>query len=253
MITKPDISIIVPIYNEEEILIESIHGLLSHLDSVIGSSDYELLLCENGSTDTTLAIAEKLGEQSPQVRVEHLAIASYGRALKHGIDVASGRLLIIFNADFWDTEFVQKALTMRNDFDILVGSKSAIGAIDRRPLFRRGVTFAFGFLLRTLFGYQGTDTHGLKALNADRTKPLARQCLTDAEIFDTELLLRAQNAQLRIVEVPIQVEERRPSRYSLLKRVPRTVKDLYTLTRSLGRASRPGRTAVRTSSQRPEG
>lgn len=232
----PHCSFVVPVHNEEAILASSISSLLKQLDSAFasGSSSYEVILCENGSTDSTLSIAQELANTHLNVRIEELPIASYGRALRYGIEAALGKIIIIVNADFWDVDFACQAVKRQLDYDVLIASKNAAGSEDRRPWHRRGITFCFNLLLKILFGYRGTDTHGLKALRAASIKPLAAMCSTDAEIFDTELVIRAQRAELRLLEVPIAVEEWRPSRYGLLGRVPRTIVDMIMLVRILG-------------------
>ena len=66
-------------------------------------------------------------------------------------------------------------------------------------------------------------------MKTDCAKSLANQCQTYAEIFDTELILRAQKAGHSIHEIAVKVGETRPSRYSPLKRIPNTLIDLLTL------------------------
>jgi glycosyltransferase involved in cell wall biosynthesis len=228
-----DLSVIVPIYNEEEILEKSILGLLNGLEGTLGLQNFELILCENGSRDRSLAIARSLASSSSRVRVESLDIPSYGRALRHGIHVANGNLLIIFNADLWDLDFARIALNQRTLYDMLIGTKNARYSVDERPLHRRAITRSFNLLLRVMFGFEGTDTHGMKALEAYSLKPIVAQCQTEDEIFDTELVLRAQRAGLLIAETPVRVREWRPSRYGLVARIPKTIRDLVLLMRTL--------------------
>jgi len=224
-----NLTILVPVYNEEAILEKSIGGLLQEIDHRSSLGTYELILCENGSTDNTLLIASSMVSRWPSLRVIHLPNPSYGHALRHGISIAGGKHLVIFNADFWDVSFLDQALGHLGDYDIVIGSKNTFGASDRRPIHRRLITVSFNFLLRILFGFKGTDTHGIKAMKTDCAKTLASQCLTYAEIFDTELILRAQKAGLSISEIAVNVGETRPSRYSPLKRIPNTLFDLLTI------------------------
>ncbi|MBC8509836.1 MAG: glycosyltransferase [Anaerolineales bacterium] len=231
---NPKVSIIIPIYNEEAILSNSMEELLFQIEGWLNPDSYELVLCENGSTDDTAKIAKELTIRWASVCVEQLPIASYGHALQHGIAIARGKALVIFNADFWETGFLKKSMTLLENHDLVIGSKNTSGSSDHRPLHRRAITIGFNLLLRMLFGFRGSDTHGIKAFRSEHAKELARQCVTDAEIFDTELVLRAQRAGLRITEIPVAVEERRPTRYGLLKRVPCTIRDLFLLLKVLG-------------------
>lgn len=198
------VSLILPVYNEEEPLESSVLRLLEGVECQAKLTDYELVICENGSTDRTLEIARRLAEKNPRTRVESLDAPSYGRALRHGIQTARGQLLVLMNADFWDIGFLQTALDRRSTYDVLIGTKNARGARDQRPFHRRAITQSFNWLLRLFFGFVGTDTHGIKALEAGAVRPIVAQCQTENEIFDTELVLRAQRAGLRIVETPLE-------------------------------------------------
>lgn len=225
------LSVVIPVYNEEpvlESLIAGITGGLSELEEL-----YEIILSENGSSDNTLALAHDIAQRYPQVVVISSPVASYGSAVKSGILHSRGEYIVIFNADLWDLEFLHEARQLMHTFDIVIASKRHTASDDRRPYNRRLITWGFNLLLRVMFGFTGTDTHGMKALRRQAILPVARQCITDREIFDTELILRSQQADLRITEVPTVVEETRPSRYSPFARVPRTFKDLWLLYRDM--------------------
>lgn len=250
VVNGPLLTIIIPVYNEEAILVRSVTALTEALEPL--ELDYELLICENGSTDSTAALARALMAEHPQIRLESLSEASYGGALRHGIARACGSLVAIFNIDFWDVAFLQQALELLQSCDLVVGSKAASGSRDSRPFFRRLITRSFTFSLRILFGFQGTDTHGIKAFRADRVVPVVQACETNDEIFDTEIILRAQQAGLCLCEIPVSVQEMRPSRYSLWQRVPSTFRDLVWLIRVLGIRGRGVRAAPHTCTEQSE-
>jgi glycosyltransferase involved in cell wall biosynthesis len=218
-------SILIPAYNEAAILPATIRSILDGL----ASEPYDLaniIICENGSQDQTLEVAHSLASQWSQVTVESLPDANYGSALRHGILCAQGETIVIFNADFWDLDFMKQALRQIEDYDFIIGSKNLQKQSDRRAWNRRWITISFNFLLKLLFGYPGSDTHGIKAIRTETARELVQECRTSGELFDTELVLRAHQKGLRILEIPVQVSELRPSRYGLLKRVPKTLRDL---------------------------
>jgi glycosyltransferase involved in cell wall biosynthesis len=232
VVNGPLLTVLIPVYNEEVILVRSVTALIKALEPL--KLDYELLICENGSTDNTAALARALMAEHPQIRLESLPEAGYGRALRYGIAEARGSFIVVFNIDFWDVGFLQQALELLESCDLVVGSKAAPGSRDRRPFFRRMITRSFTLLLRILFSFQGTDTHGIKVFRADRIVPVVQACETNNEILDTEILLRANRSGLRLCEIPVSVQEMRPSRYSLWRRVPSTFVDLIWLIRVLG-------------------
>ncbi len=235
---EPLVSIVVPAYNEEAILERSVTSLMQRMSSNI-TDEFEMIICENGSADHTLEIAHRLAERYPQIRVEHLPSPSYGHALRHGILQARGRDVVLFNVDFWNVYFVEKAIGYLTYYDVVVGSKVMRGARDRRPWFRRLISRTFNLILRLGFNFQGTDAHGIKAFNRERIEPVVAACVTDGEAFDSELVIRAQRSGLRYRELPVEVREWRPTRYSLLVRIFQSLADLYTLRRVLYRSAPP--------------
>lgn len=227
------LSIIIPIHNEELLLEGLVKGIVAGLERIPFNESYEIILCENGSTDNTLNLAAHMAEATPQVVVLTSTQASYGAAIRTGILNSRGERIIVFNADLWDMEFLQKACHLLQQYDIVIASKRHAESHDERPMNRRMITWAFNVILQVMFGFKGTDTHGMKAFNRARITPVVRRCITDREIFDTEVILRGQQAGLTMTEVPTVVHEERPSRYSPLARVPRTFKDLWRLYKSL--------------------
>lgn len=225
------ISIVIPAYNEEELLEKELEKIISKTNEIIDSADYEIILAENGSSDNTLKIANKLSIRYAQIRVISLPMASYGNALKEGILKSKGEYLAVFNVDFWDIDAMKKALDifLNENCDIVVCSKSMKGAQDLRPFSRRIITRIFGLMLRLLFGYRGTDTHGIKFFKREKVLSVVQQCLNNRDLFDTEFLIRAQKAGLAIKEIPIVCEEKRKSVYGLFGKTPRIIKDLILL------------------------
>jgi hypothetical protein len=102
------------------------------------------------------------------------------------------------------------------------------------------VTGIFSSLLRYGFGLSVSDTHGVKALRRSAVAPLARHCRFGQDLFDTELILRAERSGLRSAEIPVEVVEKRPARSSIRARIPRTVKGLLALRLTLWRERLPG-------------
>ena len=229
------LSIVIPVHNEELILRNLVEGIVSGLPDF--SNTFELILSENGSIDQTLSLARELAQQYPQVVVLTNPEAGYGKAIKAGILQSRGDHVVIFNADLWDLNFLRTAVKLLGQYDIVIASKRHQESHDQRPLNRRLITLTFNILLRVMFGFKGSDTHGMKAFRRVPVVPVVRACITNREIFDTEVILRAQRAGLTTVEVPTVVEETRPSRYSPFVRIPRTLKDLGRLYRDLNWSS----------------
>jgi glycosyltransferase involved in cell wall biosynthesis len=235
-ITELAVSIVMPAFNEAEILESTVHTVVDGLRA--RGRQFELIIVENGSTDDTAAIADALATSEPEVRAEHCAAADYGRALREGLLAAQGDAVVNFDADFFDLAFLTSAVERVLAPDgpaIVVGTKRGEGATDERSVMRRVATATFSTLLRVGFGLHVSDTHGMKAMRRATVEPFARACTSGQDLFDTELILRVERAGLCTAEIPVLVTELRPARSSLLKRVPRTLRGLVKLRIALSR------------------
>ncbi|HSR98701.1 MAG TPA: glycosyltransferase family 2 protein [Kofleriaceae bacterium] len=233
----PDISIVIPVYNEEGILREAVTDLLSGLDEVRASLrapdlTFEVILAENGSSDRTAELAAHLADERPDVRTFSLGEANYGKALRQGILAARGAIVICEEIDLCDLDFLRRALEhlRHRDCDMVVGSKAMKGASDERPLFRRTATRVINGMLWLALDFRGTDTHGLKAFDRRALLPIVEACVIDRDLFASELVIRAGRADLHVLEIPIHLREKRPPAIRLVKRVPNVLRGMAKLT-----------------------
>jgi glycosyltransferase involved in cell wall biosynthesis len=236
---SPRISIVMPAYNEAEILDSSVRTVVDGMRT--RGTSFEVLVVENGSTDATLTIAKELATDVAEVRVEHRDEADYGRALQAGLLSAAGDAIVNFDTDYFDLDFLDAAVTQVLAADgaaIVVGSKRAAGATDERDIIRRFATMVFSMILRLVFGLRVSDTHGIKAMRRAAVEPYARVCKFGQDLFDTELILRVERAGLHTAEIPVEVRELRPARSSFLSRVPRTLRGLCKLRWTLWQEAR---------------
>lgn len=227
--SPPEASLVIPIYNEEGLLFTAVVGLVERLQDV--DFTYEILLCENGSTDDTKEIAFRLERKYPQVRALIGDEPNYGKAMRRGILDAHGTYVLCDEIDICDVDFHQRAMDIlrAKQADMVVGSKRHADARDRRPLFRRAGTAVINAMLRVFLEFQGTDTHGLKAFHRESLLSVVNRCIVDKDLFASEFVIRAERASFRIMEVPVEIIEKRPPTINLTKRVPHVLKNLAKL------------------------
>src|SRR5258708_4941388 len=102
-----------PAHNEAEFLEASVHDVLTGLRARVAAGamgDVEVVVVENGSTDTTATVAARLAAANPEVRVLQLGPADYGRALRAGLLAANGDVVVNFDVDYYDLDFADDAL-----------------------------------------------------------------------------------------------------------------------------------------------
>jgi hypothetical protein len=222
-VSAPRLSFVIPIHDEEPILTAAVLELRENA-AALGVS-YEIVLAENGSTDKTLRVADKLSARFPEVRYFSLPEPNYGAALREGIERARGELVICEEIDLCDADFHKRALELLEGggAELVIGSKLLEGAEDVRPRTRHAASLLYSAMLRVTLGFQGTDTHGLKAMRKEALLPIVRACLVDKDVFASELVLRAQRAGLRVLEIPVRVLEKRVPSINLVSRVPGVV------------------------------
>jgi glycosyltransferase involved in cell wall biosynthesis len=226
----PQLSVVMPAYNESVLLGSAVGEVVKGLRE--REWPFEVIVVENGSTDGTGAIADDLAGQYPEIRVEHLAEADYGAALRAGLLAARGDVVVNFDTDYYDLAFLERAVPMvagAGGPAIVVASKRGPGSHDERPLARRAVTAVFSTILRVVLGARVSDTHGMKVMRRDAVDQFARVSRFRRDLFDTELVLRVERAGLGTAEIPVGVRELRPARTSIFRRVPRTLVGLARL------------------------
>jgi glycosyltransferase involved in cell wall biosynthesis len=224
-----------PAHNEEGYLEGSVRSVVTGLRQ--READFEVIVVENGSKDATGLEARDLASKLAEVRVLELDVADYGTALRTGFLDATGETVVNFDVDLVDLGFMDAALELMADPSvvIVIGSKRSPGSEDRRRAARRIVTWAFSAVLRHGFGLKASDTHGLKALRRQPLVPIVERCRSGSDIFDTELVLRAERAGLSLREVPVTVSDLRPPRTAIASRIPRTLVGLGALWLSMRR------------------
>lgn len=227
---KPEISIVIPVYNEEGILHSAVVDLRERLAPL--GWNYEIVLAENGSRDRTLAIASELHAKYPEVRCISAGEPNYGKALRLGILAARGEDVLADEIDLCDTDFHRRAIDLlrSQQADLVIGSKLIGGAQDERPFFRHAASLFYTATLRLVLGFRGTDTHGLKGFRRDLLVPVVEACMVDKDVFASEMVIRAYRSELRVLEIPTRVMEKRPPSINLMKRVPNVLKSLIKLT-----------------------
>jgi glycosyltransferase involved in cell wall biosynthesis len=231
MTEHPEISVVIPIYNEAAILERAVVELHAGLTALEPATTFEIILAENGSSDGTETLAAELGERFGEVYTFSLGEPNYGAALRRGMLEARGRFVVCDEIDLCDTDFHARALELlrSGEAELVVGSKAMRGAADNRPLVRRLATLTINGMLRVLLGFRGTDTHGLKAFRRDALTRTATRCVVDKDLFASEFVIRAERDGVRVVEIPVSIEEKRPPSIQLTSRVPRVLRDLARL------------------------
>ena len=229
--TKKLVSVVIPVYNEEHILEKAITNFIKEIEPFEKEFSFEIILAENGSRDNTIATGQELSKTFPNVSIFHHPDPDYGMALKAGILRAKGEIVVCDEIDLLLFDYYSEALKVfsTTDTEMVVGSKRAAGAKDMRPIKRRFATFVLNMLLKIFLGFKGTDTHGVKSFVRKPLLPVLDRCMVGKDIFASEFVIRAERSGIKIVEIPISLDEKRAPSIRLLNRVPKVISNLLYL------------------------
>src|SRR6476469_10173519 len=202
----PVLDIVVPVFNEERDLAPCVRRPYAHLS---GSFPYRfrITVANNASTDGTAGIADELARAIPEVVAVHLPEKGRGRALHAVWSASDASVLAYLDVDL-STDL--NALTpliaplLSGHSDLAIGSRLARGARVVRGPKREFISRCYNLILRGALATRFSDAQcGFKAIRADVATKLLPHVADTAWFFDSELLVLAERAGLRIHEIPV--------------------------------------------------
>ena len=201
------ISVIMPAYNEEEIIEEAIIRTAEILKSL--NSGWEIVVVDDGSTDSTFNRANKLRK----IYKNKLKVYSYNRnrgkgfALKYGFERSNGDPVVFLDSDLdIDPSAIKYFIKIlnTNGVDVVVGSKRHPMSNVEYPLKRRVLSDIYFLMTKIMFNLNVKDTQvGLKAFRRRVLEDVMPRILVKRYAFDVELLANAIRRGYRVVEAPI--------------------------------------------------
>jgi glycosyltransferase involved in cell wall biosynthesis len=202
----PELSIVIPSYNEELRLPATLERIASYLPSLGGET--EILVVDDGSKDRTAEVAEAFRKTLPSLRVISNGMnRGKGFSVRQGMREARGRTVLFTDADLSaPIEEAPKLLEALKNYDVAIGSR----ALDRSLIsvhesqFREFAGIVFNTIVRVILRLPFVDTQcGFKAFRRERCQILFEQQRIERFGFDPELLYLARHHGLRTVEIPV--------------------------------------------------
>ena len=203
---RPMVDIVIPVHNEERGLRVSVLRLHAYLTQQFPFSA-RITIADNASTDSTPAVAAELAEELPEVRVLRLKEKGRGRALAAAWLTSDARVVSYMDVDL-STDLSALlplvAPVISGHSQVSIGSRLVTGARVTRGPKREVISRVYNILLRLVLRVRFKDAQcGFKALRADVARSLLPDVVNRNWFFDTELLVRAERAGLRIHELPV--------------------------------------------------
>jgi dolichyl-phosphate beta-glucosyltransferase len=201
----PDLSVVIPAYNEAERLPPSLGRLREWLAST--GLRHEIVVVDDGSTDATAEAARAAGGES-LVLLRHAPNRGKGYAVRRGMLAATGARRLMTDADLSTPieELPKLIAELDRGFDVAIGSRAIAGATIEvhQPAYREAMGRAFNVLVQLLLLPGVHDTQcGFKLFSARAAQAAFEACRLNGFSFDVESLYVARRRGMRIAEVPV--------------------------------------------------
>lgn len=203
---------VVPVYNEEKIIRNSILKLYNYFKKNI-NYNWKIVIVDNGSKDKTLEISNNLVKEFSRLEVIHIEKRGRGRALKDAWTRYSADVFGYCDVDLaTDISYVKPLLNsiLLEGSDLVVGNRYLKDSSSKRNLLRKFYSKTYLWLIGCFFRTDLTDFQcGFKAVNLRVVRNLVKKVRDDNWFFDSELLIRAEKQGYRIKEIPVNWTEMR--------------------------------------------
>jgi len=211
------IVVTVPAHNESENLRRCVESLLQA--TTLLNEDFRVVIAEDGSTDGTYAIAKSLEEEYPRVvNIHSPQKLGRGLALKRAWNQIEGDVYVFVDADLaTDMKYFQQLVNLiRKGNDLATGSRYIEGAKVNRPMLRYYASQFYNWLMRLLYKDKIFDHQiGFKAFSKRLIKGELNKCEDNNWFWDTEIIVRSTHDGYKVVEFPVEWEEKRGKRTPL--------------------------------------
>ncbi|HAA95744.1 MAG TPA: glycosyl transferase [Dehalococcoidia bacterium] len=225
------VDIIIPVYNEEEVLPRTIVTLTEYLRGNL-SNPWRIVIADNASTDSTRAVSEMLCERHSGVHYLHLTQKGRGRALRTAWLDSRADIVSYMDADLSTdlSHFPQLIQAIESGNHIAVGSRLSKASQVQRGFKREFISRSYNLLINSMFFTGLPDAQcGFKALTRVVAEAIVPSIKNNNWFFDTEMLIIAAKRGYNIASVPVKWDDDPTSTVNVMSTAMEDIKGLLRL------------------------
>lgn len=214
-------SIVIPVYNEENIIIPSLREIQDYLNKKI--LKYEIIIVDDGSIDNTREKIKYVIMSNPKIKLlENTINEGKGSAVRKGVLNSRGDYIVFIDADLSTPIEEISKITNSLDMDrdtIFVGirDEKEKGVEVKRPIIRKLISSVYNFVVNLLFNLDIKDVGcGFKCFPSRIAKDIFKSQRIKGWVFDVEVLLRVRIRDIRIKEIPVSWTSHLPTRLNII-------------------------------------
>ena len=212
------ISIIIPIYNENDILEKNILNILNYFQN---KSDFEIIVIDDGSTDNSIKTLNSL-KLNNLIILRNNQNMGKGHSIIKGVLESKGDLILQTDADLSAPimEFEKLFIKYKNGFDFVIGSRSKANSKvnTKQNFFRIILGKLFNILTYLILNLNYNDTQcGFKIYNSTKLKNVIKSCKVKKFCIDVEILYLAKLKKYKVMEEGIIWNDKKNSKVNLIK------------------------------------
>ncbi|MER6688956.1 bifunctional glycosyltransferase family 2/GtrA family protein [Streptomyces minutiscleroticus] len=238
----PVLDVVIPVYNEEKDLRPCVLRLHEHLTRTFPYA-FRITVADNASTDTTPQVAARLEAQIPELRSFRLEQKGRGRALRTVWSASDAPVLAYMDVDLstdLNALLPLVAPLISGHSDLAIGSRLARSSRVVRGAKREFISRTYNLILRGSLQARFSDAQcGFKAIRRDVARELLPLVEDTGWFFDTEMLVLAERAGLRIHEVPVDWVDDPDSTVHIVRTATDDLKGVWRVGRALATGSLP--------------
>jgi len=226
------LSVVIPMYNEEEIIESTIKTLDGALSAGFEQGEYEMIFVSDGSVDNTLGKAESLRGEIGSLRViGYTPNRGKGCAVRTGMLEANGDFVLFTDCDLaYGAEIIKTFYDefAGSDCDIVIGSRALKGGgYDGYTFLRKIMSKTYLWVISVFADFKLSDSQcGIKGFSNEAAKRIFGECESERFEFDLEALMIAQRLGCKITEIPVRIINHRESKVNPIRDSLRILKQL---------------------------